>query len=124
MCSTSGISRFEHGDFTRWNLLFAGARLSGVIDFDLTHLDSRAADLAMARAARTPAVLDGYRAEAERLGWPLAPEEEAAVTSLDAALRIAIIGWELYSLRVASVMDVDLVERQLRFFQAASSRSA
>lgn len=60
-----------HGDFTRWNLLFVADQLTGVIDFDLTHLDSRAADLAMARVAYNPPVTDGYRAEAKRVGWPL-----------------------------------------------------
>lgn len=103
-----------HGDFTRWNLLFVADRLTGVIDFDLTHLDSRTADLAMARAAYNPAVLDGYRAEARRLGWPLTSDEEAAVRLLDAAMRLGIVAWELYDLRVAGVMDVDLVARQVQ----------
>jgi Ser/Thr protein kinase RdoA (MazF antagonist) len=35
-----------HGDFTRENLLFDGARLAGVLDFDHAHLDARVVDLA------------------------------------------------------------------------------
>jgi homoserine kinase type II len=35
-----------HGDFVREHLLFDGDRLSGVLDFDLAHVDARAADIA------------------------------------------------------------------------------
>jgi len=103
-----------HGDFTRWNLLYSAGTVSGVIDWDLTHLDSRSADLAMARATRNRAVLDGYREEAERLGWPLSPAEEAALAPLDAAMRLGIIGWELLGLRHAGEIDDGFVERQVQ----------
>ncbi len=103
-----------HGDFTRWNLRFRGGRLTGVLDFDLTHLDTRTADLAMARAARSPELLDAYRAESARLQWPLAAEEEHVLTVLDAALMIGIVAWELYGQLVAGAMDIDLVERQVQ----------
>lgn len=40
-------------------------------------------------------------------------EEEAALSPLDAAMRLGIVAWELYGLRVAGAMDVELVERQV-----------
>lgn len=113
-----------HGDFTRWNVRFRGGRLTGVLDFDLTHLDTRAADLAMARAARSPDVLDGYRAESARLHSPLAPEEERALPALDAALTIGIVAWELYGQLVAGVMDIGLVERQVQKLHMATRERA
>ncbi|MBA2556223.1 MAG: phosphotransferase [Chloroflexi bacterium] len=109
-----------HGDFTRWNVRFRGGRLTGVLDFDLTHLDTRAADLAMARAARSPELLDAYRAESARLGWPLDPDEERVLPGLDGALMIGIVAWELYGQLVAGVMDIELVERQVRKLRTAT----
>jgi len=35
-----------HGDFVREHLLFDGEQLSGVLDFDLAHVDARATDIA------------------------------------------------------------------------------
>jgi Ser/Thr protein kinase RdoA (MazF antagonist) len=36
-----------HGDFSTWNLLFSGGRLTGVLDFDLSHVNHRVADFAI-----------------------------------------------------------------------------
>lgn len=108
-----------HGDFTPWNVYYEGVRLAGVVDFDLAHLDSRSADLATARAASRPALLQGYRAEAEALGWPLTDEEEHAIPTLDAAMRVGIVAWEMHGLHVAGTMDVELVERQLQRLESA-----
>ncbi len=112
-----------HGDFTRWNVRFRSGRL-GVLDFDLTHLDTRAADLAMARAARSPELLDGYRAEAARLEWPLTSEEERVLPALDAVVMIGIVAWELYGQLVAGVMDIGLVERQVQKLAMATMERA
>ena len=54
-------------------------RLAGVIDFDLTHVDTRPYELAIARAYRAPEMADAYRAELAACGWPLSGLEEAAV---------------------------------------------
>jgi Ser/Thr protein kinase RdoA (MazF antagonist) len=43
-----------HGDFAEWNMHYTGGRLTGVIDFELAHLDSRPFELAMARTYRAP----------------------------------------------------------------------
>ena len=52
--------RFVHGDFAPWNIRVRAGRLAGVIDFDLAHLDVRAADVAMARRGYHDAVVRGY----------------------------------------------------------------
>ncbi len=52
--------RIVHGDFSTWNLRVAGGRLVGVLDFELAHVDIRAADLAYARRGYHDAVVDGY----------------------------------------------------------------
>jgi len=38
-----------HGDFAEWNVHYQHGRLAGVIDFGLTHLDTRPYELAIAR---------------------------------------------------------------------------
>lgn len=49
-----------HGDLIARNVLFEDSRLTGVIDFDSTHVDYRAADLACARRSRHDDVVRGY----------------------------------------------------------------
>ncbi len=113
-----------HGDFTRWNLRFRSGRLTGVLDFDLTHLDTRPADLAMARAVRSPELLDAYRAESARLEWPLTSEEQRVLPALDAVVMIGIVAWELYGQLVTGVMDAELVERQVQKLRLATLEGA
>ena len=48
-----------HGDFASWNVHYRHGRLAGVIDFGLTHLDSRPYELAIARTWRAPASARG-----------------------------------------------------------------
>ena len=48
-----------HGDFAEWNVHYDGERLAGVIDFGLTHVDTRPYELAIARAYRAPELVDG-----------------------------------------------------------------
>jgi Ser/Thr protein kinase RdoA (MazF antagonist) len=68
-----------HGDFAEWNVHYRGRRLAGVIDFGLTHLDSRPYELAIARTWRAPDTAGAYRRELARSGWPLTAPEEAAI---------------------------------------------
>jgi Ser/Thr protein kinase RdoA (MazF antagonist) len=49
-----------HGDFSPWNLRLQGERLTGLIDFELAHVDVRAADLAFSRRGYHDAVVEGY----------------------------------------------------------------
>jgi Ser/Thr protein kinase RdoA (MazF antagonist) len=49
-----------HGDFIAKNLLFGESLLTGVLDFDATHVDLRAVDVACARRSRHDEVVQGY----------------------------------------------------------------
>lgn len=49
-----------HGDFTPWNLLFDGDRLSGVLDFEGTHHTFQTADFALSWRGYHDDVLRGY----------------------------------------------------------------
>lgn len=49
-----------HGDFTCWNLLFEANTLSGVLDFEATHINYRVADFALAWRGRQADVIRGY----------------------------------------------------------------
>ena len=75
-----------HGDFMPWNLRVRGRVLEGILDFDGTRLDSRAADLAFATwGGRYAAVCDGYSDVT-----PISEEEEAALPLL---WRAAWLDW-------------------------------
>ena len=49
-----------HGDFTHWNLLFDGERLTGILDFEATHLNYRVADFALSWRGDQDEVIAGY----------------------------------------------------------------
>ena len=49
-----------HGDFAPWNLLYTDGRLTGVLDFDATHLNFAVADFALSWRGHHDAVIDGY----------------------------------------------------------------
>ncbi|BCY08105.1 phosphotransferase enzyme family protein [Actinoplanes sp. L3-i22] len=49
-----------HGDFTPWNLLFENDRLTGVLDFELTHVSHLVADFALAWRGYQDGVISGY----------------------------------------------------------------
>lgn len=102
-----------HGDFAEWNVHYLGARLAGVIDFGLTHLDSRPYELAVARTYRSPEVRDGYADELERLGWSLSELELAAVGPLDRAFRIDMVAWQLQDGVRAGRFDTSVIVGQL-----------
>ncbi len=49
-----------HGDFAPWNLLFEGERLTGILDFEVTHLGYRVADFANSWRGYQDEVIGGY----------------------------------------------------------------
>ncbi len=49
-----------HSDFAPWNLLFQDAKLSGVVDFEGTHLNYRVSDFALAWRGYQDDVIVGY----------------------------------------------------------------
>ena len=102
-----------HGDFAWWNVHYARGRLAGVIDFGLTHLDSRPYELAIARARRSPGVTKGYRAGLARQGWPLSDLEEAAIEPADRAFRVDMLAWHLDQARITGTYDLPAIERKL-----------
>jgi Ser/Thr protein kinase RdoA (MazF antagonist) len=102
-----------HGDFAEWNVHYSGGRLAGVIDFGLTHLDSRPYELAIARTYRAPQVIDAYRTELVRRGWPLSNLEEAAIEPVYRAFRVDMVGWLMEHSRSTGDYDLAVIERQL-----------
>jgi homoserine kinase type II len=102
-----------HGDFAKWNVHYQHSRLAGVIDFGLAHLDSRPYELAIARTYRAPQVIDAYRSELARYGWPLSTLEEAAIKPLYRAFRLAMAADELDHGRTTGDYDLAAIERQL-----------
>ncbi len=102
-----------HGDFAEWNVHYELGRLAGVIDFGLTHLDSRPYELAIARTYRAPEVTESYRAEVARLGWPLSDLEETAIGPVYRAFRVDMASWQIdYGMRTGD-FDLAAIERQL-----------
>ncbi len=102
-----------HGDFASWNVHYDRGRLAGVIDFGLTHLDSRPYELAIARTHRAPGVLAGYRAELTRSGWPLTAAEAAAIEPVYRAFRLGMVAWALHAGRQTGRYDLPAIERAL-----------
>jgi homoserine kinase type II len=102
-----------HGDFAAWNVHYDRERLAGVIDFALTHVDTRPFELAIARAYRAPELTDAYRAELAACGWPLSELEEAAVTPVYHAFRVGMAAAEMEDGLVTGDYDLARIERQL-----------
>jgi Ser/Thr protein kinase RdoA (MazF antagonist) len=102
-----------HGDFAEWNVHYDGELLAGVIDFGLTHVDSRAFELAIARAYRAPELVDAYRAELAACGWPLSELEEAALTPVYHAFRVGMAAAEMEDGLITGDYDLAMIERQL-----------
>ena len=50
-----------HSDFSPWNLLFESEKLTGVLDFEATHLNYRVADFAMSWRGYQDELIDGYQ---------------------------------------------------------------
>jgi Ser/Thr protein kinase RdoA (MazF antagonist) len=102
-----------HGDFAEWNVLYDRGRLAGVMDFGLTHLDSRPYELAVARAYRSPEVAGSYRAELARQGWPLSELEEAVIEPIYRAFRVDMAAWQAHEGLRAGRYELSMIERQL-----------
>jgi Ser/Thr protein kinase RdoA (MazF antagonist) len=102
-----------HGDFAERNVHYEDGRLTGVIDFGLTHLDSRPYELAIARTYRAPEALEAYRSELARSGWPLTALEEAAITPVYHAFRVEMVAWELDNGLKTGHYDLASIELQL-----------
>ena len=72
-----------HGDFSPWNVLTRGGRLTGVLDFELAHVDVAAADLAFARRGSHDGVVRGY--------LEVRPLPDAHIAALDALWTGAVL---------------------------------
>lgn len=104
-----------HGDFTSWNVHYSeDGLLAGVIDFGLTHLDSRPYELAIARGYRAPEMIRSYRTELAELGWPLTPLEEAAIEPMQRAFRVDMAAWFVDSGTRTGSFDLAMIRSQLQ----------
>ena len=102
-----------HGDFAEWNVHYDHDGLAGVIDFGLTHVDTRPYELAIARTYRAPEMLDAYRAELAACGWPLSELEEAAIGPVYRAFRVGMVAAEMEDGLATGRYDLPMIERQL-----------
>lgn len=66
-----------HGDFTQWNLLFTGDRLTGLLDFEMARPDHRVAEFAYSWRGLYDDVIHGYCEVT-----PLEPEELALIVPI------------------------------------------
>lgn len=66
-----------HGDFAPWNLRFRDAKLSGLLDFEFSHLDHRVADFALSWRGKHDAIVHAYNEV-----WPLTEEERELLTPM------------------------------------------
>lgn len=103
-----------HGDFAEWNVHYEDGELKGVVDFGLTHLDSRPYELAIARTYRSPEAIDAYAEELANRGWPLSGLEWAAIGPVNHAFRVDMVAWELHQGRRTGTYNVEMIERQLQ----------
>ena len=62
-----------HSDFAPWNLLYEDEVLTGVLDFDATHLNYRVADFANSWRGNQDEVIEGYEEvrKLSELDWEL-----------------------------------------------------
>ncbi|MYB49838.1 MAG: phosphotransferase [Dehalococcoidia bacterium] len=67
------VTTVLHGDFTPWNLLYEGENLTGVLDFEATHLNYRVADFANSWRGYQDEVIEGYEevCKLSDLDWEL-----------------------------------------------------
>jgi aminoglycoside phosphotransferase (APT) family kinase protein len=49
-----------HGDFAPWNLLYQDGKLTGILDFEASHLDVPVADFALSWRGKHDGVITGY----------------------------------------------------------------
>lgn len=102
-----------HGDFHELNVHYDGDGLTGVLDFGLTHVDSRPYELAIARTHRSPEVIVGFREESARQGWPLTDLEELCIEPIRSAFRVDMVAWALDRGARVGHYDASHIESQL-----------
>jgi len=114
-----------HGDFAGEHLLFDGGRLSGVLDFDLAHVDARASDIAWSMISDcgeppaetaidttlAAAFVAGYSAES-----PLTERESRLIVPLVRAQDIVILGDALrqWAMPSGGAGQLPRIERRIR----------
>jgi Ser/Thr protein kinase RdoA (MazF antagonist) len=102
-----------HGDFAEWNMHVTHGRLTGIIDFDLAHPDSRSWEFVMAGVDRSPGLLTSYQRTATELGIPLTEEELAAIEPLQRVFRVNMTMAELWSGPRTGGFNLPGIEHQL-----------
>jgi Ser/Thr protein kinase RdoA (MazF antagonist) len=103
-----------HGDFHEGNVHYNDHGLGGVIDFGLTHVDSRPYELALARTHRAPELIGAYRQELADHHWPLSELEEKVLGAINRAFRVDMVAWELHDAKRTGRYDLPLIEHQLQ----------
>ncbi|HLI51764.1 MAG TPA: phosphotransferase [Thermomicrobiaceae bacterium] len=73
-----------HGDVVPWNIKYQAGKLSGLLDFELTHLDLRVADFALSWRGRYDEVIRGYEEVS-----PLEPVERALIVPVYQSWQLA-----------------------------------
>jgi hypothetical protein len=58
-------------------------------------------------------VIEGYRAELARQGWPFSGLEEAAIEPSERAFRVDLLAWHLDEARSTGTYDLPSIERKL-----------
>ena len=86
-----------HSDFAPWNLLYEGKNLTGILDFDSTHLNYRVADFANSWRGYQDEVIHGY-------------EEVQKLSDLDWDLLVPTF-WAWMFIGVKQAIKVTLVEK-------------
>ena len=92
--------RIVQSDFSSWNVRVAGGKLVGLLDFELAHVDVRAADIAAARRGWHDPVVAGYLSHT--------PLSDAELTALDGLwLGGILVGiWRVLESRIAEGSDL------------------
>lgn len=91
------VTTVLHGDFAPWNLLYEGESLTGVIDFEATHLNYRVADFANSWRGYQDEVVEGY-------------EEVSKLSELDREL-LAPAYWSWMFMGVKQAIETALTEK-------------
>lgn len=88
--------RTVHADFAPWNVRLRGGELSGLLDFELSHVDLPASDVAQARRGYHDGVVRGYLRQGGRLS-------DAELANLDAFWLAAVLAgiWRELEQRLA-----------------------
>jgi aminoglycoside phosphotransferase (APT) family kinase protein len=101
-----------HGDLITGNVLYRRGELSGVIDFDFTHLDHRAADFVWTWRGRNDEVVRGYE--------EISPLSETDRALLAPCFWVSVLDWVRYkalhesdqSRRLSASGNVAYLQRQ------------